>query len=50
MQHVSGVSHLAVGDLRNWLLNDAVAAAVMAAVVPGIMPEMTATVSKFMRV
>src|SRR5437773_656740 len=43
------VSHLTVGDFRNWLLGDAVDAAVLAALAPGITPEMAAAVSKIMR-
>ena len=43
------VSHLSVGDFRNWLLSDEVDGAVLAAVAPGITPEMAASVSKIMR-
>jgi ethanolamine ammonia-lyase large subunit len=43
------VSHLTVGDFRNWLLSDAVDSAMLAAVSPGITPEMAAAVSKIMR-
>jgi ethanolamine ammonia-lyase large subunit len=43
------ISHLTVGDFRNWLLSDAVDAAALAAVAPGITPEMAAAVSKIMR-
>ncbi len=43
------ISHLTVGDFRNWLLSDAVAAAVLTATAPGITPEMAAAVSKLMR-
>ncbi|MEI8169552.1 MAG: ethanolamine ammonia-lyase subunit EutB [Rhodoferax sp.] len=43
------VSHLTVGDFRNWLLGDAVDGAVLAALAPGITPEMAAAVSKLMR-
>jgi len=43
------VSHLTVGDFRNWLLTDAVDSAVLAALAPGITPEMAAAVSKLMR-
>ena len=43
------VSHLTVGDFRNWLLGDAVDSAVLAALAPGITPEMAAAVSKIMR-
>ena len=43
------VSHLSVGDFRNWLLSDAVDSAVLSALAPGITPEMAAAVSKLMR-
>ena len=43
------ISHLTVGDFRNWLLSDAVDSVVLTAVAPGIMPEMAAAVSKLMR-
>lgn len=44
------IRHLTVGDFRNWLLSDDVDSAVLAAVSPGITPEMAAAVSKIMRV
>ena len=43
------VSHLTVGDFRNWLLGDAADSAALAALAPGLMPEMVAAVSKLMR-
>ena len=43
------VRHLTVGDFRNWLLSDAVDSATLAAVAPGITPEMAAAVCKIMR-
>ncbi|MEO8020640.1 ethanolamine ammonia-lyase subunit EutB [Polaromonas sp.] len=43
------IRHLTVGDFRNWLLSDAVDSAMLAAVAPGITPEMAAAVSKIMR-
>jgi ethanolamine ammonia-lyase large subunit len=43
------LSHLSVGDFRNWLLSDAVDSAALAAAAPGITPEMAAAVSKIMR-
>ena len=43
------VSHLTVGDFRNWLLGDEVASATLAALAPGITPEMAAAVCKIMR-
>ncbi|MES1936159.1 ethanolamine ammonia-lyase subunit EutB [Salinisphaera hydrothermalis] len=48
-QAFAPISHLTVGDFRNWLLSDAVDADVVAAVRPGITPEMAAAVSKIMR-
>ncbi|WP_332855007.1 ethanolamine ammonia-lyase subunit EutB [Duganella sp. S19_KUP01_CR8] len=44
------IAHLTVGDFRNWLLGDAADEAVLAAVAPGITPEMAAAVSKIMRI
>ena len=43
------ISHLTVGDFRNWLLGDDVDSAVLAAAAPGITPEMAAAVCKIMR-
>ena len=43
------ISHLTVGDFRNWLLSDLATPAVLAQVRPGITPEMAAAVSKIMR-
>ena len=44
------VSHLTVGGLRDWLLGDAADEAALAALAPGLTPEMAAAVSKIMRV
>ena len=44
------VAHLTVGDFRNWLLSDAADEAALAALAPGLTPEMAAAVSKIMRV
>jgi ethanolamine ammonia-lyase large subunit len=44
------IRQLTVGDFRNWLLSDDVDEVVLAAVAPGITPEMAAAVSKIMRV
>jgi ethanolamine ammonia-lyase large subunit len=44
------ISHLTVGDFRNWLLSDAADATALAAVAAGITPEMAAAVSKIMRI
>ena len=43
------VSHLTVGDFRNWLLQDSTDSATLSAVAPGLTPEMVAAVSKLMR-
>ncbi len=43
------ISHLTVGGFREWLLSDAVDAAVLAECAPGITPEMAAAVAKIMR-
>ena len=43
------VAHMDVGGLRDWLLSDAVDSACLAALAPGLMPEMVAAVSKLMR-
>ncbi|WP_426400014.1 ethanolamine ammonia-lyase subunit EutB [Ralstonia sp. R-29] len=45
----AAISHLTVGDFRNWLLADDTDSAVLAAVAPGVTPEMAAAVSKIMR-
>ena len=44
------VSSFTVGDLRDWLLTDAADAASLAALAPGLTPEMAAAASKLMRV
>jgi ethanolamine ammonia-lyase large subunit len=44
------VSHLTVGEFRDWLLSDRVTGATLAALANGITPEMAAAVSKIMRV
>lgn len=43
------ISGLSVGEFRDWLLSDAVGGAELAAVAPGVTPEMAAAVSKIMR-
>jgi ethanolamine ammonia-lyase large subunit len=43
------ISHLTVGGLRDWLLSDAPATEMLAALAPGITPEMAAAVSKISR-
>ena len=49
LQAFSLVSHLTVGDFRDWLLSEAADSATLARVAPGITPEMAAAVSKLMR-
>jgi ethanolamine ammonia-lyase large subunit len=44
------VSHLTVGDFRNWLLSDAATEESLIGLTPGLTPEMVAAVSKLMRV
>jgi ethanolamine ammonia-lyase large subunit len=43
------VAHLTVGGFREWLLSDAADGAALAALAPGLTPEMVAAVSKLMR-
>jgi ethanolamine ammonia-lyase large subunit len=43
------VSHLTVGDFRNWLLSDMATTEVLAGIAPGLTPEMVAAVCKIMR-
>ena len=43
------VSHLTVGDLRNWLLSDHANTATLTALASGLTPEMVAAVSKLCR-
>lgn len=43
------ISHLTVGEFRNWLLSDYATTEVLKIVAPGITPEMAAAVSKIMR-
>jgi ethanolamine ammonia-lyase large subunit len=44
------VRYLTVGEFRNWLLSTEVTGEVLAAISPGITPEMAAAVSKLMRI
>ncbi|MEP6574345.1 MAG: ethanolamine ammonia-lyase subunit EutB [Gemmatimonadota bacterium] len=44
------VSHLTVGGFRDWLLEHTTTTEVLAALAPGLVPEMVAAVSKLMRV
>jgi ethanolamine ammonia-lyase large subunit len=48
-QSFSAISHLTVGDFRNWLLSDMATPEVLEGVRAGITPEMAAAVSKIMR-
>jgi len=44
----ASISHLTVGEFRNWLLSYEVDAPVLKALAPGLTPEMVAAVSKIM--
>jgi ethanolamine ammonia-lyase large subunit len=46
----AAVASLTVGDFRNWLLSDDATGVALAALAPGLTPEMVAAVSKLMRV
>lgn len=46
----SAVSHLTVGGFRDWLLSDAATETSLAALAPGLTPEIVAAVSKICRV
>ena len=46
----SVVSHLTVGDFRNWLLSDSATPEALQLLRAGLTPEMVAAVSKIMRV
>ncbi|MFT3930153.1 MAG: ethanolamine ammonia-lyase subunit EutB [Spongiibacteraceae bacterium] len=43
------ISHLTVGDFRDWLLLDSTDSTTLAAIAPGLTPEMVAAVSKLLR-
>ncbi len=45
----SPIAHLTVGEFREWLLDDATGPSQLAAVAPGVTPEMAAAVSRLMR-
>ncbi|WP_174873771.1 ethanolamine ammonia-lyase subunit EutB [Vogesella oryzae] len=45
----AAIAHLTVGGFRDWLLSDAANPATLAAIAPGVTPEMAAAVSKLMR-
>jgi ethanolamine ammonia-lyase large subunit len=46
----AAVSHLTVGDFRDWLLSDTASPSALTALAPGLLPEMAAAVSKLMRI
>ena len=46
----SVISHLTVGDFRNWLLSDTADTTTLQKIAPGVTPEMAAAVSKIMRI
>jgi ethanolamine ammonia-lyase large subunit len=48
-QAFAEISHLTVGDFRDWLLTDEADTDTLTCVAPGITPEMAAAVSKLMR-
>jgi ethanolamine ammonia-lyase large subunit len=43
------VAHLTIGDFRDWLLSEHASGEILAALGPGLTPEMAAAVSKIMR-
>jgi ethanolamine ammonia-lyase large subunit len=48
-QAFAPIRQLTVGGLRDWLLSDSASSAMLAAVAPGLTPEMVSAVSKLMR-
>lgn len=48
-QAFAPVSHLTVGDFRNWLLSEQASTETLTALAPGLTPEMVAAASKLMR-
>jgi ethanolamine ammonia-lyase large subunit len=48
-QALAVISHLTVGDFRDWLLSEAADGAILANLAPVLMPEQAAAVSKIMR-
>ncbi|MDV6345281.1 ethanolamine ammonia-lyase subunit EutB [Nitrosomonas sp. Is37] len=48
-QAFTEISHLTVGDFRDWLLADSTDSIILRRIAPGITPEMAAAVSKLMR-
>jgi ethanolamine ammonia-lyase large subunit len=49
-QAFAPVSHMTVGELRDWLLSYEATEAALGALAPGLTPEMVAAVSKIMRI
>jgi len=49
-QAFAPISHLTVGDFRNWLLSDQADTATLTKIATGLTPEMVAAVSKIMRI
>ena len=45
----ASISHLTVGDFRDWLLSDDATGEILQSIAPGVTPEMAAAVSKIMR-
>ena len=45
----ASISHLTVGEFRNWLLSDQATSDALARLAPGITPEISAAVAKIMR-
>ena len=48
-QSFDAISHLTVGDFRNWLLSDSTTSSMLKKIQTGLTPEMVAAVSKLMR-
>jgi ethanolamine ammonia-lyase large subunit len=46
----SAISHLTVGDFRNWLLSEHATTEALTAIAKGVTPEMAAATSKIMRI
>jgi len=46
----ASISHLTVGDFRNWLLSEQATTETLSAIAPGLTPEMVAAVCKIMRI
>ncbi len=46
----SSISHMTVGDFRNWLLSESADTVALRLLAPGLTPEMVSAVSKLMRI